>query len=232
MSEINLPDYSKYSLNELFDIYSRIDKISNAERFVALENEIITRTGLDRTDIEKQLNLSNTLNVAKPKKRNTKLLVICWILIIYSSFAFLSSFITTITSLFIGGSNLIDIVEGSISPISEFLITHIYVTQLPTLIISSLFILFAIGLFKNKESSRENIVYLLWFAMFWNIVWSFFIDRLVTSVILENNTLMPMRSFSTSASMVSSIIFNLFIAAIIGYFIYELSSREIKKEFK
>ncbi len=231
MSEKNIPDYAKYSLSELFDIYSRVDKINNVERFNALENEIINRTGLERNDIEKQINLSNTLNV-KTKKRNTQLLVISWILIIYSGFAFLSSFITTITSLLVGSSVIKNLVVGSFSPISEFLIKHMFVTQLPTLIISTLFIVFTIGLFKNKESSRENIIYLLWFSMFWNFAWSLFIDKLVTSVILEHNTLMPMHNLSTNASTVSSIIFNLFIAAIIGYFIYKLSRYEIKREFQ
>ena len=231
MSEANKSDYSKYSLNELFDIYARIDKINNVDRFNALEDEIIARTGLDRNEIEKQINLSNSLNLGK-KKKNTKLVVICWILIIYSGFALFTSFMTTITSSLTGNSVLKNIVEDSIPPISKFLISHMYLTTLPTMIISAIFIYFTIGLFKNKESSRENIIYLLWFAMFWNFAWSFFINRLVTSVILEHNTFMPMHNSFNNASIVSSIISNLIGAAIIGYIIFVLSSNEIKREFK
>lgn len=231
MNEKLVSDYKKYSTPELFDIYSRIDRLNNLERFNALENELKERTGLESTDLEKQISISKSLKTYKQKK-STHLVVISWIIVIYSGFTLLSSLIGFITSLFIKTS-FISTSDLEILPsISKFLIKNMFLIYLPTLVIATAFIFNTIGLFRNKESSRENIVYLLWFSLFWNFVWSIFQIKFITLYIIPNNIFNNSQmNFMKTGTVISSIVSNLFLGLIIGYIISKLSSNEIKREF-
>ncbi|MGD8782630.1 MAG: hypothetical protein PVH88_27195 [Ignavibacteria bacterium] len=234
MVEKNKIDYSKYTLTELLDIYSRVNQTFNKDSALAIETEIHKRTGMDREAIENEIKSLIKSKVHGRKKRNTHLTVISWILIIYSGFTLLTSLVGFIVFLFFDSSTFNKLGSNS-SVITDFFLNNMYVQHLPTIIIATLFIYFTSGLFKLDESSRENTVYLLWFSLFWNIVWGIFIYKFLTIPMMTNAMAMmdiPQMGFFQSSSYAAVISGNLIPSIIIGYFIYKLSSREIRREFE
>ncbi len=227
-------DYSKYSLTELIDIYSRVDRRYNEDRALTIEAEITKRTGMDREAIENEIKKGLKSKAFSAPRKNTVIKVIAWILIIYSGFRLLGALFS-----FVAPSPYdlisIDAIMDTLPDVSKFLFNNLYIMEMPSLIIAGLFIFFSIGLLNIEESARENTVYMLWFALFWNIGWTIFMHKYVTLPMMGNFASMmdaPNEGFFQSFSYVSLIFSQLIPTIIIGFFIYKLSSYEVKRIFR
>ena len=228
MQEERIPDYAKYSLKELLEVYSRIDKINHPKKTEAIENEIRRRTGNE--NIEEGLKIFNSLkSEEKPKSKFVN--IVAWVIIVIASINALSGLMGFIISVNIPEESYSSF-ETIIPSAGMLYIKNLYLIYLSGFVFALLLLYSAIGLLKRKESTRKLLIYLLSLSISYSIFMAIFLNSVMpefssSSYNMDESLFGFMKTFSS----VFSISFTIILSLLVIWVINKLNKKEIKLEF-